>query len=167
MADFFKLPVLAAGVALSLGIAAPALACEGCFSPRTDLSFSIGTNHRGSSEAYIRYEGPSTLGALRPVAGVSVSRASEVWAGAGLMLTWKQAGGPFFLQGSVMPGLYSKGNGRDLGGSLQFRSSLEAGYEFPSDLRVSIGIDHRSNADLNSFNPGMDGLHLRLTMPVR
>jgi hypothetical protein len=66
-----------------------------------------------------------------------------------------------------MPGLYSKGNRRDLGGSLQFRSSLEAGYEFPSALRVSIGIDHRSNADLNSFNPGMDGLHLRLTMPVR
>jgi hypothetical protein len=147
--------------------ASPVLACEGCFSNRTDLSFSIGVNHRASTEVYTRYEGPSSLGVFRPIAGVSVSDDSEVWAGAGLMLTWKAAASPIFVQGSVMPGAYSKGNGRDLGGSFQIRSSLEAGYEFPSELRLGIGIDHRSNAGLKTFNPGMNGVHLRLTVPIR
>ncbi|MDE0984033.1 MAG: acyloxyacyl hydrolase [Yoonia sp.] len=37
---------------------------------------------------------------------------------------------PFFIEASLMPGYYAQGDGPDLGGSLQFRSSLGAGYAF-------------------------------------
>lgn len=161
-----KLAAAAAFALIALG-AGPAAACDGCFTTRSDLSLSLGANHKARTELYLRHEGPSTLGPLRPVVGASVSTASEAWAGVGLMLTWKSPASPFFVQGSVMPGVYSKGRGLDLGGNFQIRSSLEAGYELPSAVRLSVGVDHRSNADTNVFNPGMDGVHLRVTMPLR
>ncbi len=150
-----------------IALAQPAFACTPCLSDRHDLSLSLGKNNRAHSEIYLRYEAPSALWAFRPVVGLSRSSAREVWAGAGLMLTWKRPDGPFFVQGSVMPGVYNEGGGINLGGSFQIRSSLEAGYELPSRLRVSIGVDHRSNANTKPFNPGMDGLHLRLSVPLR
>jgi len=159
--------VAAAALVLVALAADPAAACDACFTNRSDLSLSLGTNHQARVEVYLRHEGPSALGPLRPLVGASVSTASEAWAGVGLMLTWKSPASPFFVQGSVMPGVYSRGRGVDLGGNFQIRSSLELGYELPSAVRLSVGFDHRSNADTNAFNPGMDGVHLRVTMPLR
>jgi hypothetical protein len=167
MTPHFGIRVAATAFALIVIGAGEAAACEACFTNRSDLSLSIGANHDAHAEFYLRHEGPSALGAFRPVVGASVSTAAESWAGIGLMLTWKSPASPFFVQGSVMPGVYSRGRGVDLGGNFQIRSSLELGYELPSAVRLSVGFDHRSNADTNAFNPGMDGVHLRVTMPLR
>lgn len=167
MRSHFGIRAAASAFALIALGAGQASACEACYSDRRDLSLSIGANHDGRAEIYLRHEGPSALGALRPVVGASMSTAAESWAGVGLMLTWKSPQSPIFVQGSVMPGAYHKGRGRDLGGNFQIRSSLEVGYELPSSVRLSIGLDHRSNADLYVFNPGLDGVHLRVTVPLR
>ena len=61
-----------------------------------------------------------------------------------------------------MPGLYRTGD-TDLGGSLQFRSLIGAGYELSEDMAVSITIDHLSNGSTQTDNPGSDAVMLRFT----
>ena len=63
---------------------------------------------------------------------------------------------------SLMPGLYFKGNEIDLGGPIEFRSALEIEYKVNNKYGVGIGIDHRSNAEIYDYNPGMDAYKLVL-----
>ena len=49
---------------------------------------------------------------------------------------------------------------RDLGSILLFRASLGIGHRFGSH-RVSIVFDHVSNADLVSYNPGLNVFGIR------
>ena len=53
-------------------------------------------------------------------------------------------------------------NGRDLGGSLHFTSSIEIGALFGREqsTAVSLRLQHTSNGGLNSTNPGIDTLGL-------
>ena len=83
------------------------------------------------------------------------------WVGAGVAGRYR-FGGKFFVEGSFMPGLYRTGD-TDLGGSLQFRSLIGAGYELNEDMAVSITIDHLSNGSTQTDNPGSDAVMLRFT----
>ena len=51
-------------------------------------------------------------------------------------------------------------NGRDLGGSVHFTSSIEIGALFGREqsTAVSLRLQHTSNGGLNSTNPGIDTL---------
>lgn len=102
------------------------------------------------------------FGPFQPSIGLSTAAGGATWVGAGLLYTVE---GPFdlYLEGHVMPGVYLPGDGRDLGGALQFRSGIELGYEAPSGLRIGLALDHRSNGDTQSYNPGLETLQLRVT----
>ena len=63
-------------------------------------------------------------------------------------------------------GLYGRGNGRDLGSVVEFRSQLELGYRFEKEMRVSIAYSHISNANLSDTNPGVDIISAYLHVPV-
>ena len=54
----------------------------------------------------------------------------------------------------------------DLGGPVEFRSGLELGYESDRGWRIGLGFDHRSNAGIESRNPGLETVHLRLSVPT-
>ena len=101
-------------------------------------------------------------GPFQPSLGVSVATGGATWIGAGILYTLE---GPLdlYLQGHVMPGIYFAGDGRDIGGALQFRSGIELGYGTESGLRIGLTFDHRSNADLRSYNPGLETLRLRVS----
>ncbi len=51
-------------------------------------------------------------------------------------------------------GAYNQGAGPDLGGTLQFRSSLTLAYELEDKSRIGVGIAHISNASIHDENPG-------------
>ena len=70
-------------------------------------------------------------------------------------------GAGWFAEGSVMPGFYDAGDGPDLGSNLQFRSALGLGYEFAGGSTLSVHYDHRSNADIESLNPGLETIAIR------
>ena len=114
------------------------------------------------AEVMLRRDFGVLLGPIQPTFGVSAGTGGATWVGAG-MLYRKE--GPFdlFLEGHVMPGVYFPGNGRDLGGALQFRSGIELGYEAPSGLRVGLALDHRSNAGFQDYNPGLETVQLRVS----
>ena len=70
--------------------------------------------------------------------------------------------GPWFIEGSVMPGYYDAGTGGSpLGGNLQFRSLIGVGYRLNDHSKVSIAVDHKSNADIENVNPGGETLAVR------
>lgn len=51
-------------------------------------------------------------------------------------------------------GAYQKGAGPDLGGTLQFRSSITLAYELEDGSRVGVRVAHISNAGIHDKNPG-------------
>lgn len=83
----------------------------------------------------------------------------DAWAGAGVAGRYTFPGG-FFIEGSFMPGMYHSGD-TDLGGALQFRSLIGAGFAINEDMAISLTIDHMSNGSTQSDNPGSDAVMLR------
>jgi hypothetical protein len=118
------------------------------------------------TEIAIRRDFGLRLGPFQPSLGLSIAAGGATWVGGGILYTVE---GPLdlYFQGHVMPGVYLPGNGRDLGGAVQFRSGIELGYEAPSGLRVGLALDHRSNGDIRSYNPGLETLQLRVTWTAR
>lgn len=135
-------------------LAAPALAQD------NTVTFALGYNSNGSSEGYLGWRGTALRYGFQPVIGASFSTRSEGWVGAGLAYTWRAGTNPGFVRAAVMPGLYRQGSGRDLGGLVMFRSSLEVGMALRGGGEVSLGVAHRSNAGIYARNPGMNTVYL-------
>jgi hypothetical protein len=65
------------------------------------------------------------------------------------------------------PGYYDRGaTGKDLGLSLEFRSSLEIGWCLRSGWRLGLELVHLSNGDLAKVNPGNGSLLFVVTLPL-
>lgn len=62
-------------------------------------------------------------------------------------------------------GAYRKGSGPDLGGTLQFRSSLTLAYELNNGSRFGVRIAHISNADIHDENPGANEVLITYAFP--
>jgi lipid A 3-O-deacylase len=63
-------------------------------------------------------------------------------------------------------GYYSRGNGKDLGSPVEFKTGVELAYRFDNAARLGIAFDHISNAGLTKLNPGTEQLLLVLSWPV-
>jgi lipid A 3-O-deacylase len=61
-------------------------------------------------------------------------------------------------------GVFRKGDGADLGGPVEFRSSIEAAYRLTAASRLGLAFYHLSNAGLYGHNPGSESLVLAWTM---
>ena len=89
----------------------------------------------------------------------------DIFIGIGVHAEWSIGTGPWFVEGSFMPGYYDEGSdGSDLGGNVQFRTLLGVGYRLTDTSSISLAIDHRSNADIEDINPGNETLALRYTI---
>ena len=102
---------------------------------------------------------------LKPWGGVEVTTDGSVWGGIGVLMDIT-----FFdnivLTGSVAPGLWSKGSGKDLDYVVEFRSQVELGYQFDNKSRISAAFSHISNAGLGDDNPGTEILNLYYHIPL-
>lgn len=73
----------------------------------------------------------------------------------------------FVVTPSFSPSLYFKGNGKDLGLPLEFRSALSVAVE-RDGFRLGAEIFHLSHAHIfTSFNPGVNVLMFYLAIPLR
>jgi lipid A 3-O-deacylase len=118
------------------------------------------------SELYARWDFGTAFGPFQPSVGLSATDDGSIWIGAGLhhtaFLTER-----IYYQGHLMPGLFARGGGPDLGSVLQFRSGIELGYEAPNGVRYGLSVDHRSNADIVSTNPGLETIQFRVSVPSK
>ena len=107
------------------------------------------------------------LGRLRAAltAGVEFDSEADLFAGAGVVSFYALDRGWFF-EASAMPGYYDAGRDEnDLGGNLQFRTLLGVGKTIGSGSSLSLAFTHKSNAGLNTRNPGLNAVHLRWHRP--
>ena len=68
--------------------------------------------------------------------------------------------GPLKFTPSFTPGLYSKGDGKDLGHVIEFKSELQLSLDLIGDSELGISYNHISNASLGDKNPGANSYML-------
>lgn len=99
-------------------------------------------------------------GTLRPNFGASLNSCgdtSHIYGGGIWEYEWKS--GVFF---DTAVGLSANSEtGKDLGSAILLRLALEAGYNLNPCNRISLMMDHISNANTADPNPGIDNIGLR------
>ena len=106
------------------------------FSNNYDLKPFLGVMRNGDNGKYV-YSG------LRKDIGIS-----EKW----------------FFTPSFALGYYDRGDSKDLGYNLEFRSQIEFSYKLKSS-RIGFNLNHISNASIGDTNPGTESATISLIRP--
>ncbi|WP_227427067.1 acyloxyacyl hydrolase [Roseibaca sp. Y0-43] len=121
----------------------------------------------GSPELSARYiAAEPVFGHLHPTVGMSVAGNGSAFVGLGAAITFGKHSEGIFARFTSMVGAHRQGNGRNLGGPLQFRNALDIGYRWASGVEAGLGADHRSNAGLDRPNPGLNTIYLFASIPL-
>lgn len=109
--------------------------------------------------------GESIFWELKPWIGVEVTSDGGLYGAAGFLYDFA-LGNQWVLTPSIGGGLYADGDGKDLGGSIQFRTQLELAYQFENTSRISGSVSHISNAGIKDNNPGTEVLGVYYHIPM-
>ena len=93
------------------------------------------------------------LGKISPITGFLVTADSDTYLYTGIQAEYKI--GKLNVTPSFSPGLYSMGDGKDLGYPLEFKSEVQLSVDFFGS-KLGYSQSHISNADLGDKNPGAD-----------
>ena len=125
---------------------------SGVFDINTDIKKStelFGVQH--SNEDLFR---DTFLGKLSPITGFMMTADSASYFYTGVQAEYKI--GKLNLTPSFSPGIYSMGDGKDLGSPLEFKSELQLSVDLLPSTKLGYSHSHLSNADLGDKNPGAD-----------
>ena len=140
----------------------PALANE----RNADLSFYTGTfdviDEEGDDQTSlfgIEHKNPdlfrdTLLGTFKPITGAFITGDSSVYLYTGI--EGQYGVGPIKILPSFSPGYYEKGDGKDLGSVLEFKSEIKVGLDIFENSKLSYSYSHISNNDWGDINPGTD-----------
>ena len=92
------------------------------------------------------------IGNISPITGGFVTENSAVYVYTGF--EWNVEMGALTFTPSFAPGLYHKGDGKDLGHALEFKSEIQFSYNPSENSKIGISYNHVSNASLGDKNPG-------------
>ena len=92
------------------------------------------------------------LGNISPITGALVTADSAAYIYTGIQAQYNL--GKINFTPSFAPGLYNKGDGKDLGHILEFKSELQISVDFVSNSQLGFSYNHLSNASLGTKNPG-------------
>ena len=135
---------------------------EGSF----DLSFYTGTfdviDEEGDDQTTlfgIEHKNPNLfrdtfLGKFKPISGAFITGNSSVYLYSGVEGQYRI--GPLKILPSFSPGYYEKGDGKDLGSVLEFKSEIKIGLDIFENSKLSYSYSHLSNNDWGDTNPGTD-----------
>ena len=122
--------------------------------------FDINTSSKKSSELFgIQHSNEDLfrdtfLGKLSPITGFMMTADSTTYLYTGVQAEYKI--GKLNLTPSFSPGLYSVGDGKDLGSPLEFKSEVQLSLDLLPGTKLGYSQSHISNADLGDTNPGAD-----------
>ena len=132
----------------------------------TDLSFYTGTfdviDEEGDDQTSlfgIEHKNPdlfrdTILGTFKPITGAFITGDSSVYFYTGI--EGQYGVGPIKILPSFSPGYYEKGDGKDLGSVLEFKSEIKVGLDIFENSKLSYSYSHISNNDWGDINPGTD-----------
>ena len=160
-APFFVAAVVAAAVAIAPSCARaddPGLVALGA-GAFDFLHNNEATEFRGE------YRFANGLYFLKPLLGVLATTRASVYAYGGVRIDWVIAD-HYVIMPVATVGYYSKGDGKDLGSPVEFKTGAEFAYRFDEGWRVGVAFDHISNAGLTKRNPGTESLLLMVSLPI-
>ena len=153
------------GAAVVLLLGQPARADEPDFIAFSACAFDIGKDQT-AAEGRLEYRSDIRLWIFKPFAGVMGTSDGGAYGYAGVLVD-VFFGKRMVTTLSFAPGAYAKGDGKDLGHDLEFRSQLEVAYRFDDRSRLGLSLSHMSNASIGDKNPGTESLMLTYALPVR
>ena len=92
------------------------------------------------------------LGTVSPITGGFITENKALYAYSGI--EWNFDLGPINFTPSFAPGLYGQGDGKDLGHIVEFKSEVQASFNFSETSQLGMSYNHVSNASLGDKNPG-------------
>jgi len=117
------------------------------FSDDKQSAMLIGFQHQNEN-----LERDSIIGNISPITGGFITENSAAYIYTGF--EWNVDMGGLIFTPSFAPGLYSKGDGKDLGHVLEFKSEVQFSYKISKSSSLALSYNHVSNASLGDKNPG-------------
>lgn len=156
--SFLFLIIIFSSLALAQTQDPPLIAISGSY---FDFNKKVNTAFEGR----IEYRHDKGWWKIKPFAGIMGTSDGSVYVFAGGLVNFF-VGEHFVITPSFAPGLYSKGNGKDLYHPLEFRSQIEIAYRFINGGRFGVSFGHMSNASIGPPNPGVEYLAGTIAFPV-
>ena len=94
------------------------------------------------------------LGKLSPLTGAFLTGNNSVYLYTGV--EGQYGVGPIKILPSFSPGIYEKGDGKDLGSLLEFKSEIKIGLDIFENSKIGYSYSHISNNNWGEINPGTD-----------
>jgi lipid A 3-O-deacylase len=109
--------------------------------------------------------GYKILGVLKPFLGGFVTSDSALYGygGFGVDIYF---GNRVVLTPNAAVGAFTRGNGKNLGSNVEFRTGAELAYRFDDRSRLGLALHHISNAGITKQNPGTETLMLIYSIPL-
>ena len=92
------------------------------------------------------------LGNISPITGAMITSDNATYFYTGVQAHYKI--GSLNLTPSFAPGIYSQGDGKDLGHPLEFKSEVQMSMDLGETTNFGMSYNHVSNASLGDKNPG-------------
>lgn len=143
----------------------PAQAQDPSFLSISAGRFDFNRQQDPSWEAGLQYRSDLKLWIFQPMVGVMHNLHGSTNAYAGISLD-VFLGNRIVFRPSFAPSAYIKAGGKDLGGTIEFRSAAELSYRFDDRSRLGVEIYHLSNAHLYDKNPGEESITLVYSLPT-
>ena len=102
------------------------------------------------------------LAFVGPVVGIFLNNNGFSYGYAGIYADFGY--GRFVLTPLVAAGVCHQGDGVDIGGTFEFRESLEIAYRLGERLRAGAALAHISNGNIYENNPGQNDLLLTIAV---
>ena len=94
----------------------------------------------------------SFLGTLSPITGFMLTENNAAYVYTGIQAQYNL--GKLNIIPSFTPGIYGKGDGKDLGHTIEFKSEIQLSFDIFSESELGFSYNHISNASLGEKNPG-------------
>jgi lipid A 3-O-deacylase len=118
-----------------------------------------------SVEFRLEYKSRYNFKSFHPILGASYTTKKQLYTYGGVSLDL-YPNKHVVIAPNFALGYYNKGNGKDLGLPLEFRSGIEAAIKFNNQVRVGLHASHTSNASLGKKNPGLETLAFFVAIPI-
>ncbi len=128
--------------------------------------FDVIRNDYVATQFGVEYRARPLQYGIRPMVGINATTDSSIYGYAGLNWDVPLIDNQLYLIPNFAAGLYKRGDGRDLGGAIEFRSGIELAYQFPNSHRLGIAFNHISNASIYDHNPGSETALISYSVPT-
>ena len=102
---------------------------------------------------------------VKPMIGIFGTNKKSAFGYAGFIFDL-HFGRHFVLVPNAAVGYYHRGNGKNLGEALEFKTGARFDYRFEDASRIGIAFDHVSNAGFSKTNPGEENILLMFSFPL-